>query len=154
MHQQKINIYKSIANEIQLIHILAQQKGVSRVYVHNAKDDEIKYNNSLTINGFCWLSPWTLEALINFSYLDLDCIFAILSPYVTCIPQLILKNVSLPLGFIPGPEESSELYRLLYTELQNILEENDRLHELPILSDQGQGLIKFCKDNDLIKFFA
>lgn len=153
-HQQKINIYKSIANEVRLIHILAQQKGISRVYIHETKDGELKYNDSLSINGFCWLSPWVLEALMNLSYFELDCTFAILSPYVTCIPQLIMKNVSLPIGFIAGPEESSELYRLLYTELQNVLGKNDRLHELPILSDQGQGLIKFCKDNNLNQFYC
>lgn len=62
--------------------------------------------------------------------------------------------MSLPLGFIAGVEEDSELYRLLYTELQHILGKEDRLHELPVLSDQGLGLIKFCHDNNLIQFFC
>lgn len=152
--QQQMNIYRSIANEIQLIQIFIQQKGMSRVYVHDKKDGEIKFNDALTINGFCWLAPWTFEALMNFSYFELDCTFAILNPYVTCIPQLIVKNVSLPLGFIAGVEEDSELYRLLYTELQNIIGKNDRLRNLPILSDQGPGIIKFCKDNNLNQFFC
>lgn len=153
-HQQQMNIYRSIANEIQLAQIFIQQKGVSRVYVHDKKDGEIKFNDDLTINGFCWFAPWTYEALMNFSFLELDCTFAILSPYVTCIPQLIIKNVSLPLGFITGVEESSELYRQLYTELQYIIGNNDRLHKLPVLSDQGSGIIKFCKDNSLDQFFC
>ena len=89
------------------------------------------------------------SAVLNFSYIELDCTLAILNPYVTCIPQLIIKNVSLPLGFIARVEESSELYRLLYTELQHIIGNNNRLHELPVLSDQGPGLIKFCTDNHL-----
>lgn len=153
-HQQQMNIYRSIAKEINLIDILIQKKGLSRIYVHDHKDGEIKYDATSTINGFCWIAPWAHEALMKFSDIELDCTFAILNPYVTCIPQLVTKNVSLPLGYIAGVEEDSELYRLLYTELQHILGRVDRLHELPVLSDQGPGLIKFCHDNNLVQFFC
>lgn len=122
-----------------MIDILLQKKGISRIYVHDQKDGKIKYNATSTISGFFWIAPWTYEALMKFSYIELDCTFAILNPYVTCIPQLITKNVSLPLGFIAGIEEDSELYRLRYTELQHIFGQEDRLHEFPVLSDNGLG---------------
>lgn len=85
-HQQQINIYRFIAKEIKLIDIFIQKKGISRIYVHDQKDGEIKYNATSTINGFCWIAPWTYEALMKFSYIELDCTFAILNPYLTCIP--------------------------------------------------------------------
>lgn len=48
---------------------------------------------------------------MNFTYFELDCTFEILNSYVTCILQLVIKNIPFPLGFIAGVEESSELYK-------------------------------------------
>lgn len=61
--------------------------------------------------GFFFCSLWTFEAQMNFTYFELDCTFEILNSYVTCILQLVIKNIPLPLGFIAGVEESSELYK-------------------------------------------
>lgn len=86
---------------------------------------------------------------MNFTYFDLDCTLEILNLYVTCIPQLVIKNISLPLGFIAGVEESLELYKL-----QHILGRINRLHELLVQSDHAPGLVKFCKDINILQFFC
>ncbi len=150
-HQQQINIYRSVAKDVELLQILFDQFGITRIYMHRYLEGEIKLDESNSINGFLWIAPWAYDAISKFSYIELDCTFSILKPYVTCIPQLIVKNISLPIGFIAGVEESSELYSLLYSELTQV---KDYLQRLPVLSDQGPGLIKFCKDYKLTQFFC
>ncbi len=109
-------------------------------------EGEIKFNEERSINGFLWIAPWAYDTISIFSYIESECTFPILKPYVACIPQLIVKNILLPIGFIVGVEESSELYSLLYSEM--VLVKN-YLQISPVLSDQGPGLIKFCKDYNL-----
>lgn len=64
-------------------------------------------------------------------YIELDCTFSILDLYVTSIPQFMVNRISIPVGFVAGPQEASELYKLYYLGLQNVVNLCDRLHILP-----------------------
>lgn len=72
------------------------------------------------------------KTVMNLSNSELDCTFSILSSYMTCIQQLFIIYISLPLG---------------------ITSNNDRLHILPVLIDQRPGIKIFYKDNSLNQFF-
>lgn len=86
--------------------------------------------------------------------MELDCTFVILYSYVTSIPQFIVNGIAVPVGYIVGPQEASELYSLYYSELQNVIWASNCLHLLPVLSDEGKGLIKFCSEKLLTQFFC
>ena len=150
--QQKINIYKQISTEVHLVEIMLQHNGISKIYLHPSQDGELKFDANNTIHGFAWIAPWSLEAIKNFDYMELDCTFSIVRPYTICIPQIIVNDISLPLGYIVGPQENSVLYQTFYNEL--ILINGHRILILPVLGDQGSGLIKFCNDLNLTEYFC
>lgn len=152
--QQKRNIYKSLAQQIQIIDIMMQHNGVSKIYTHPIVNGEIIINEEKSIHAFSWVAPWSYEVIHKSQYVELDCTFSILDPYVTAIPQFIMNGISIPVGYIAGPQEASELYRLFYMEMQNVIGQSNRLHVLPVLSDEGKGLVKFCSDNGLLHFYC
>ena len=43
----------------------------------------------------------------------------------------MVNRISIPVGFVAGPQEASELYKLYYLGLQNVVNLCDRLHILP-----------------------
>lgn len=49
------------------------------------------------------------------------------------------------------PQENSLLYQIFYKEIQ-MLRKDDLIFQLPVLSDEGKGLIKFCTDNVIMTF--
>ena len=63
-----------------------------------------------------------------------------------------INGLSLPLGFIVGPKENWTLYKIFYDELAYQIGSLDPLIELPVLSDQGPGLVKFCGKYHIMKF--
>ncbi len=106
------------------------------------------------MHGFCWVTPWAVEAVTKFQYIELDCTFSILKPYITLIPQIIVNGLSLPLGFLVGPQENNTIYKCFYDELTQIIGSNAQLKLLPVLSDHGTGIEKFCKDYELKQYLC
>ena len=68
------------------------------------------------------------------------------------MPQIIINIIiSLQLGIVYGPQENSLLYQIFYKEIQ-MLRKDDLIFQLPVLSDEGKGLIKFCTENVIMTF--
>lgn len=80
-------------------------------------------------------------------YVELDCSFC-LKPYVFSIIMGILDNESIPLSFSIGPSEKSDIFQIGFNELKKY---GADLTKLPILSDMGSAIEKFCTTN-CIKF--
>ena len=152
--KQQRNISKSLAKEIGILQIMLQYKGITKIFTHKKENGEIEINNDKSVHAFSWVAPWAYEVIHKFQYVELDCTFSILFPYVVSIPQFIVNGISLPVGYVAGPQEASELYSLFYNELQFAIGPSTRLHLIPVLSDEGSGLIKFCNDNKLLHFFC
>lgn len=110
---------------------MMQYNGVSKIYTHPIVNGEIIINEEKSIHAFSWVAPWSYEVIHKSQYVELDCTFSILDPYVTAIPQFIMNGISVPVGYIAGPQEASELYRLFYMEMQNVIGQSNRLHVLP-----------------------
>jgi len=107
------------------------------------------------VQTIVWLPPWALEAFGERGYRELDCSFRGAAPYVYCVPQFIRSNVSLPIGLVIAPTESSMTYRL-YEELLN---DYCRIRgyerpRYPVLSDQGGAIGKFCKEHGIEHFLC
>jgi ubiquitin C-terminal hydrolase len=75
-------------------------------------------------------------------YIELDCSFRGTKPYAYCVPQAIIGNEAIPLGFILTPSECNETYDWWFTDLQNA-NPNTVIHKKIILSDEGTALIHF-----------
>lgn len=137
--KQNCNIFKTLAQEIGIIQILFEHKGISKIFTHPKENGEITINNDKSIHAFSWVAPWAFEVIHKFQYVELDCTFSILDPYVVSIPQFIVNGISLPVGNVAGPQEASELYSLYYNELQDVIGASTRLHLIPVLIDEGPG---------------
>ena len=71
------------------------------------------------------------------------------------IPLAIIANESVPLGLTVGPTEHSQLFQQFYS----FVEEKDpetasHLKTLPVLSDEGSAIEKFCEDNAIRRFLC
>ena len=89
------------------------------------------------------------------NFVELDCSFEVFKPYVYSIPHGIIQNESVPLGLIIGPSETHEIFSLFYDFIKTCdIESYNLIKKAPLLSDQGSGLIKFAKIEDLIHFFC
>jgi hypothetical protein len=102
--------------------------------------------------SLAWLARWADDAYAQASYIQLDCSFGS-EPYVFCVPQAIIHNEAIPLGFIIAPSESAEIYELFYGGLDE-LHGGTTVPPKPILSDEGLGLIAFAEHRHLVHFFC
>lgn len=96
-----------------------------------------------------FLFPWSISASNNIKYLELDCSFC-LKPYVFSIITGIIDNESIPLSLTIGPSEKCEIYEIGYKEL---IEYGANLFDIPILSDMGTAIEKFCETNGIKNHF-
>jgi hypothetical protein len=65
----------------------------------------------------------------------------------------MIHNTAVPLGFVMAPRESQFTYATFMEELALYLPEGE-LQNHPVLSDQGPGLIAFCKHHNIRQFFC
>lgn len=151
-NQQKINLYKSITVEIDLINLLKGFEGVVKIYIHQKKEKELEFDEVSGVHGFIWIAPWSTDAIHKVQYMELDATFELSKPYTLCCPQAVVNGLSLPLGFIVGPKENWILYKVFYDELAKLIGSMDQITGLPVLSDQGPDLVKFCGEYKIIQF--
>jgi ubiquitin C-terminal hydrolase len=89
-----------------------------------------------------WIAPWAIEAWNKADYIQLDCSFRGTKPYVYCVPQAIIGNEAIPLGFIMTPSECSETYDWWFADLQQSNPDKEVKRKI-ILSDEGAALQHF-----------
>jgi hypothetical protein len=98
------------------------------------------------IISITWLAPGALEAWNTANYIQLDCSFQGAWPFVYCVPQAIIRNEAVPLGFIMTPSECHLTYDWFCTDLANSdPTKKVKLKKQIILSDEGSGLKRFCR---------
>lgn len=115
----------------------------------------MKYEQNSRIHSLAWIESHVLDVLKQTNFVELDCSFYVFSPYVYSIPQAIICNESVPLGLIIGPSETSDIYSLFYDFLKKCdSDAYNLLKNMPILSDEGQGLKKFANDEGINQFFC
>lgn len=137
-----------------MISTLKSFKGIIKVFVHRTSDLEISFDDRSNIHGFLWVTPWAIDAIQKFQYIELDGTFEIAKPYVLSCPQIIVNGISLPLGFIVGPQENWTLFNCFYEEIANIMGDNAAILKLPVLLDQGPGIQKFCTELQIVQYFC
>jgi hypothetical protein len=104
------------------------------------------------ISALIWIPKWAITAYERANYIQLDCSFRGTKPFAYCVPQAMIHNEAVPLGFIMTPRECALTYTMIMEELWDFKPEE--LAPKPVLSDQGGGLCKFCTDHEIPQFFC
>ena len=154
--------YKKKVNEYPPISQLFFNKYGGRYIIFTEKSVlyPMKYTdegNMFNIKAFVYTVPELNEILTDLpiSTIELDCSFMVLAPYVYCIPHAIISNESIPLGLSVGPTESHLIYEQFY-EFVNFIDKSlsEKLSEIPVLSDEGSAIQKFCEKYNLQHFLC
>ena len=109
----------------------------------------------LNIHSFTYLVDEFRDIIARAQCIELDASFYVMHPLVFTMPLAIVANESIPLGLSVGPTESSMLYQQFYTFIQSVdADACQKLKAIPVLSDEGLALKKFCEDNSITQFLC
>jgi ubiquitin C-terminal hydrolase len=100
-----------------------------------------------------WIARWAVTAYKAANYLQLDCSFRGTRPFAYSVPMAIIRNVAVPLGFIMTPTEHTDTYTNFMQALWELIPSGER-KRVDVLSDQGPGLISFCKTHGIKQYFC
>ena len=135
--------------------------GYKEVFVEESQLYPIEYTNKeknkFRVKAMVYVVNEFADILKNLgcTAVELDCSFFVLGPYVYCIPMGIICNESVPLGLSIGPTEHRLVYQQFYQFIHKLDPESyNKLIEIPVLSDEGSALKRFCKDNNLVQKFC
>lgn len=130
-----------------LITVLSQLPGRKILFVTPPHDDDaVVLPDCGRVQGLVWVAPWA-HHLIRGTHREVDCSFKALHPYTYYIPMAVLGNTGLPCGLSVWPTEASEIYHHFEQALGLDL-------KVPVLSDMGAAIKKFCADRGLEQFFC
>jgi ubiquitin C-terminal hydrolase len=116
-----------------------------------AKNSSTKYQyrigeQAYDIVGLTWIAPWAQAAWNEGQYEELDASFYVARPFVFCVPQIVISNEAIPIGFIWTPTERNTTYRAFHTDFASANPDFRLKSPYIILSDEGPGLISFGKE--------
>jgi hypothetical protein len=133
------------------IHRLAQSGLVRILQGETSGDTGLQYEEK-DVLSLAWIARWAASAYEQANYIQLDCSFDGSDPYVYCVPQAIIRNEAIPLGFIIAPSETADIYELFYEGLDELFQKPTP--RKPILCDEGPGIIAFAHRRNLLHFFC
>ena len=107
---------------------------------------------------FAWFSPY-FDLIIESQEFDvmttveLDSTFTALDPYTMCIPTIIYRNSSIPLGLLASISESTSLYSIFFESLKELDKKNPNQHfsyyqkfiEKKYLTDEHRSFIELAQ---------
>jgi hypothetical protein len=128
-------------------------RGYTKIYIADHPECPYRYNDKAIIAAV-WLAPWAVSALSQACYWELDGSFTILKPYVYTVPQAIINNVAIPLGFAMGPSESLRLFEIFRDALLDVGMADEQLFRVPVLSDEGSALKAYARAHHEKHFFC
>jgi hypothetical protein len=128
--------------------------GFKRLYVIPECDMHPHRFNDNALVAAVWVAPWGIDALMNAQYVELDGSFTALQPFVYNVPQAIVNNNAIPVGFSMGPTESCKLFEIFHDALIAYGMPENRLRSLPVLSDEGRALMKYSDKYHSYHFYC
>ena len=107
------------------------------------------------IHSFTYLVDEFRDIISRAQCIEIDASFYVMHPHVFTIPLAIVANESIPLGLSVGPTESSLLFEQFYTFIKSVDDDAyEKLKVIPVLSDEGSAIEKFCNDNKIRQFLC
>jgi hypothetical protein len=98
-----------------------------------------------SVVALAWVMKNAIEYLRRGGNVELDCSHPSMPPFVFSVPMTVCHNYGVPLGVLFGPTETADLYQLFAQALtaDGTGFTKDELREMPLLSDEGAGLIAY-----------
>jgi hypothetical protein len=134
--------------------LLQSFSGLVYVTCNPALETPFMYADGQPVRTLTWIVPFVEHILQRCQYIELDASFKAGFPYVYCVPQAIIDNESVPLGFVIGPTERAELYLEFYASVQASSTVYEDLLKIPVVTDEGTGVTSFCKQLGLRQFLC
>jgi hypothetical protein len=119
--------------------------GTVHITVNPELDTKVLYSDGEPMRTITWVVPFLDDVLKRCQYIELDASFKAAFPYVYVVPQAIIDNESVPLGFVIGPTERSELFEEFYQCVKATSSMYPDLLRIPVVTDEGSALQFFCK---------
>ena len=120
-------------------------------YIEDSKYS-LMFNNK-HVHSLVFLDFRCSAVIEKTNFLELDCSFYAVEPYIYCMPLAIINNESLPLGLSVGPSESLQIYSQFY-ELFSKKYPDKKITSLPLLSDEGKALKALTSRYKILHFFV
>jgi ankyrin repeat protein len=130
---------------IPLLDVLNSYEGDVFITENSHLASSFIYGDKYHIRTMTWLIPNITTVLSNCQYIELDASFQASHPYVYTVPQAIIHNEAVPLGFTLAPTERMDLYKEFYDAITRAYPQFDLHMRIPILTDEGTGLLAFAK---------
>jgi hypothetical protein len=111
-------------------------------------------NDKIHIRTITWLIPNINIVLSKCQYIELDGSFQASYPYVYTVPQAIIHNESIPLGFTLGPTERVDLFQECYDCIALVYPDLSFLWKIPVLTDEGSALSAFVHRNNMDQYLC
>ena len=106
------------------------------------------------ITSFLWLLPYARSIFKSIHFMEIDASFKACKPFKYCIFHGIFYNVSIPFALSFAPEESTQLYEMLFTGCKKHGLNHDIFEGINVLSDMGTSIKAFCELHNMPKNFC
>ena len=116
------------------------------------KDDRAEIVDGRRVQGIMWVAPWARDCLKAGTHREVDCSFKAVRPYVYYIPMAVIGNVGVACGLAVWPTEEATCFDLWEQAFEKAFGQS--LEEVPVLSDMGTAIGKFCRDRKLKQFYC
>jgi hypothetical protein len=132
-------------HSVDLKDLITNLKGFKMILTRSCSQSTyFKYHDKELV-AFCWIPVWTIPMLPHIQFMEMDASFEPSRPFVYSIPLGILTTHKIPLGLVVGPTETKDLYSMFDESLLFLNTEREMLKQIPILSDEGTGIISYGK---------
>ena len=102
------------------------------------------------LQGLVWVAPWAW-CMEKGTHREVDCSFKAATPYVFYIPMAVIGNVGVACGLVIYPVEKWKAFELWDRAFENVF---GCKISVPVLSDMGSGIQKFCRKRELTQFYC
>lgn len=116
------------------------------------KEDKAEIVDGRRVQGIMWVAPWARDCLKVGTHREVDCSFKVVRPYVYYIPMAVIGNVGVACGLAIWPTEEATCFELWEQAFEKAFGES--LEKVPVLSDMGTAIGKFCRDRKLTQFYC
>jgi hypothetical protein len=134
--------------------ILEGWPGIVKLTFNPLMEAPLCLTPSEPIRTITWVVPFFDLIFKRCQYIELDASFKAAYPYVYAVPQTIIENESILLGFVMRPSEMADLFIKFYNTIKNASPIYQDLLKIPVVTDEGSGLSLFCKTLKLRQFLC
>lgn len=130
--------------------IVSDLPGYKQMIMTSKFGDQAEILGEERLQGLVWVAPWAW-CMQKGTHREVDCSFKAATPYVFYIPMAVIGNVGVACGLVIYPVEKWKTFELWDRAFENVF---GYKISVPVLSDMGSGIQKFCRKRELTQFYC